>query len=190
MMGKILLGLVVVVVAFVVVVATRPSGFHIERSLAVVASPEAVFAQVNDLHAWAAWSPWEKLDPKMVRTHSGAPAGVGAAYAWKSQDGKVGQGRMTIEKSERPSLVVVRLQFIEPFAATNMVTFSIDPIASGSKVTWAMDGHNGFLGKMFHLVMNMDKVVGGDFERGLANLKTVAESAPRPVAAAGAPMSD
>jgi hypothetical protein len=186
MFGEVLLGIVVILVVFVAIVAKRPSAFHIERSTSVLAAPDLVFAQLNDFHAWAAWSPWEKLDPKMARTHSGAPAGVGAAYSWNSENSKVGQGRMTIEKSDFPSLLVVQLEFIKPFAATNTVTFSIDPLGDGSRVKWAMDGHNGFLGKMLHLFMDMDKMVGGDFERGLANLRQVAESAPRPAAVAGA----
>ena len=183
MVGKILIALVIVVATFVIVVARRPAEFHIERSLAVGAPPAAVFPHVNDLHAWAAWSPWEKLDPKMERTHSGPPAGPGATYAWQSESGKVGQGRMTIEKSEAPALVVVTLEFIKPFAATNTVTFSFDATPDGTKVTWAMDGHNGFMGKAFALLMNMDKTVGGDFERGLVGLKAVVEAAPKPAAA-------
>jgi Polyketide cyclase / dehydrase and lipid transport len=183
MVGKILIALVVIVVAFVIMVATRPAEFHIERSIAVAAPPASVFVQVNDLHAWAAWSPWEKLDPKMERTHAGPPAGPGATYAWKSESGKVGQGRMTIERSAAPAQIVVKLEFIKPFSATNRVTFSIDDTADGAKVTWAMDGRNGFMGKAFALLMNMDKIVGGDFERGLVGLKDVAEAAPKPAAA-------
>jgi len=183
MIGKIVIALVVVAAAFVIVVATRPAEFHIERSIAVLAPPADAFAQVNDFHAWAAWSPWDKLDPKMERTHSGPPAGPGATYAWKSESGKVGQGRMTIEKSEAPTRVVVTLEFIKPFAATNTVTFSFDAAADGTKVTWAMDGRNGFMGKAFALLMNMDKTVGGDFERGLAALKVAAEAAPKPASA-------
>jgi uncharacterized protein YndB with AHSA1/START domain len=183
MIGKIVIALMVVASAFVIVVATRPAEFHIERSMAVHAPPLSVFAQVNDFHAWAAWSPWDKLDPKMERTHSGPPAGPGATYTWKSESGKVGQGRMTIEKSEAPTRVVVTLEFIKPFAATNTVTFTFDAITEGTRVTWAMDGRNGFMGKAFSLLMNMDKTVGGDFERGLVALKAVAEAAAKPVPA-------
>jgi len=182
MLGKIFIGLVVVVAVFVIVVVTRPAEFHIERSILVGTPPANVFIQVNDLHAWAAWSPWEKLDPNMEKTHTGPPAGPGATYAWKSESGKVGQGRMTIEKSEAPARVVVTLEFIKPFAATNTVTFSFDDTTVGTKVTWAMDGRNGFMGKAFALLMNMDKTVGGDFERGLVGLKAVAEAAPKPAA--------
>jgi hypothetical protein len=102
----------VIVVVFVIVVATRRAEFHIERSIAIAAVPNRVFAELNGLHAWAAWSPWEKLDPRMERTHLGSPAGVGATYAWKSESGKVGQGRMTIERSEQPSLVEIKMEFI------------------------------------------------------------------------------
>jgi carbon monoxide dehydrogenase subunit G len=177
---------ILVAVLAVVAVATRPAEFHIERSIAVAAPADKVFALVNDLHAWAAWSPWEKLDPNMERTHSGAAAGVGATYAWKSQNGKVGEGRMTIEKSASPSQVGIELQFIKPFAATNQITFTLVPSGGGTQVTWAMDGRNGFMAKAFGLVMNMDKMVGGDFERGLDTLKTVAETDARaasPIAA-------
>jgi uncharacterized protein YndB with AHSA1/START domain len=183
MLGKLLLGLVIVVVVLAIVVATRPSTFHVERSILITASPESVFAQVNDFHSWAAWSPWEKLDPKMEKTFSGPSAGAGAIYAWKSDNGKVGQGRMTIERSDLPSSVSVKLEFIKPFTATNTVTFTMIPVATQTRTTWAMDGHNGLLGKLFHLVMNVDKMVGGDFERGLAALKSVAEAVRGPTAA-------
>jgi Polyketide cyclase / dehydrase and lipid transport len=176
MLGKLFLGLVIVVVVLAIVVATRPSTFHIERSIFITASPESVFAQVNDFHSWAAWSPWEKLDPKMEKTFLGPSAGAGAIYAWNSDNGKVGQGRMTIERNDLPSSVSVKLEFIKPFTATNTVTFTMLPVATQTRTTWAMDGHNGFLGKLFHLVMNMDKTVGGDFERGLAALKSVTEA--------------
>jgi len=176
MLGKLLLGLVIVVVGLAIVVATRPSTFHVERSILITASPESIFAQVNDFHSWAAWSPWEKLDPKMEKTFSGPSAGADATYAWKSDNGKVGQGRMTIERSDLPSSVSVKLEFIKPFAATNTVTFTMIPAGTQTRTTWAMDGHSGFLGKLFHLVMNMDKMVGGDFERGLAALKSVTEA--------------
>ena len=176
MAGKIVIALVVVAATFIIVVATRPAEFHIERSIIVGTPPSVAFAQVNDLHAWAAWSPWEKLDPKMEKTFSGPSTGPGSSYAWKSESGKVGQGRMTIEKSEPPARVIVKLEFIKPFAATNTVTFTFDDTSEGTKVTWAMDGHNSFMGKAFSLLMNMDKMVGGDFERGLTSLKALAEA--------------
>jgi polyketide cyclase/dehydrase/lipid transport protein len=175
--GIVILGLVVALVA---VVATRPAAFHIERSVLVQAPPENVFVHVDDFHAWGAWSPWEKLDPKMERVYSGAPSGVGARYGWKSESDEVGEGKMEIEKSEKPWQIVIRLEFIKPFAATNTATFAFVPSSSGTQVTWAMDGNNGFMGKAASLVMDMDQLVGSDFERGLAALKTLAESAAKP----------
>jgi uncharacterized protein YndB with AHSA1/START domain len=175
---KILLALGVALVLFVAIVATRPGTFHLERSIVIAAPPEAVFAQVNDFHAWAGWSPWEKLDPEQKRTFEGPGAGVGAKYAWKGND-KVGEGRMTIEKSERPSLVAIRLEVLKPFEATNTATFTCVPVPEGTKVTWAMDGTNNFVAKAASLFMDMDKLVGGDFEKGLAAMKIAAESAPR-----------
>jgi hypothetical protein len=180
---KLAIAVLGVVVALLVVVATRPAAFHIERSVLIQAPPENSFAQVNDFHAWSAWSPYEKLDPKMERTYSGAPSGVGAAYGWKSESGNVGEGSMLIEQSDRPSQIVIRLEFTKPFAATNTASFSFAPTPAGSKVTWAMDGNNNFMGKAASLFMNMDRLVGNDFERGLAALKTLAESAARSPAA-------
>jgi len=176
MLIKILAALSALVLILVVVVATRPATFRIERSLSIAAPAETIFNQLNDFHAWAAWSPWDKLDPKMERIYSGAPVGEGAIYAWKSKDSKVGEGRMTLEKSTVPSHLQITVEFIAPFAATNQITFTLTPDTGGTRVTWAMDGNNGFMSKAFSMVVNMDKLVGGDFERGLATLKQVAES--------------
>ena len=163
------------VVVFVVVVATRPSKFHIERSVTIAAPPERAFAQVNDFHKWVAWSPWEQMDPQMKKTFEGAPSGAGSVYSWVGNP-KVGEGRMTIEKSEAPSLVGLKLEFIKPWQATNATTFSFVPSDGSTKVTWAMDGEHGNFGmKAFSVVMSMDKLVGKDFEKGLAALKTLAE---------------
>jgi uncharacterized protein YndB with AHSA1/START domain len=177
MIRKVLIGIAAIVILFVLVVATRPSAFHIERSITIAAPPANAFAQVNDFHAWSAWSPWEKMDPQMKKTFEGAPSGPGAMYAWTGND-KVGEGRMTIEKSDKPSLVSIKLEFLKPFAATNTATFTFAPAPDGTKTTWAMDGQNNFMAKAASLFMDFDKMVGGDFERGLAALKTAAESAP------------
>jgi hypothetical protein len=162
---------------FLIVAATRPAKFHVERSIAIAAPPERAFAEVNDFHQWAAWSPWEKLDPSMKKTFEGAPAGPGASYAWIG-NAKVGEGRMTIESSAAPSVVKLKLEFLRPWKATNATTFSFDRDGGGTKITWAMDGEHNFTMKAFGLVMNLDKLVGRDFERGLAALKTIAEGAP------------
>ena len=182
MLKKVLIGVAAVLAVLGRVVATRPSAFHIERSIAVAAPADSVFRPVNDFPAWSAWSPWEKLDPQMKRAFDGAPSGVGAIYSWVGND-KTGEGRMTIERSDRPSAIAIKLEFIKPFAATNQATFTFAPAAppgtDETKVTWAMDGENNFGMKAASLFMNMDKLVGGDFERGLTALKTVAESAPK-----------
>jgi uncharacterized protein YndB with AHSA1/START domain len=181
MLKKVLIGVAVVLVGFVLVVSTRPATFHVERSTTVSAPPDAVFAQVNDFHAWPNWSPWEKMDPGMKKTFSGAPSGQGSVYAWAGND-KVGEGRMTIEKADKPSLLSIKLEFLKPFAATNTATFTFAPAAEGTKVTWAMDGNNNFMSKAFQLFMDMDKMIGKDFEQGLASMKAAAEAAPKPSA--------
>src|SRR5688572_23872990 len=186
MLKKILIGVAAAFLLLVIVIATRPAEFRIERSTAISAPPEVVFAQVNDFRAWPAWSPWEKLDPGMKRTHSGAPSGVGAKYAWTGND-DVGEGRMTIEKSDPGKEVVIKLEFLEPFEASNTTTFTFTPNSSGTKVNWAMEGNNNFMGKMFSLFMDMDEMVGKDFEKGLAGMKTAAEATPKANAANAAP---
>jgi uncharacterized protein YndB with AHSA1/START domain len=176
MVRKVLIGVGVVVVLLGIVIATRPGDFRIERSAVIAAPPETVFAQVDDFHKWSAWSPWDKLDPQMKRTYTGPAHGKGAVYEWTGNK-EVGEGRMTIEESVMASKIGIKLEFLKPFAATNETTFTFTPAPEGTKVLWAMEGHNDFMGKAFGLFMNMDKMVGGDFERGLANLKQVAESA-------------
>jgi hypothetical protein len=173
-MMKILLALAVLIVVFCVFVATRPSAFHVERSARMAAAPAAVFGQVNDFHRWDGWSPWAKMDPAMKTTYSGAAAGEGASYAWVGNS-QVGEGRMTITESRPSDHIVVRLEFVKPMAATNTATFTFKPDAGGTDVTWAMDGNNGFMGKAFSVVMNMDKMLGAYFEQGLAQMKVAAE---------------
>lgn len=184
MLKKILIGLGVVFALLLVAISLQPATFHVERSTNISAPPEAAFAQVNDFHAWHNWSPWEKLDPSMKRTFDGAPSGVGAKYAWVGNK-EVGEGRMTIEESS-PSKIAIKLEFLKPFEATNTATFTFSKTAEGTKATWAMDGNNNFFSKAMHLVMDMDKMIGPDFERGLAGIKTAAEAAAKaaPTAAA------
>jgi hypothetical protein len=157
------------------VVATRPAKFHIERSTVMAAPPEAPFALVDDFHAWGQWSPYEKLDPQMKRTFEGPTSGVGSTYAWQGND-KAGEGRMTIVTSEKGSRVGIKLEFTRPFASTNAATFTFAKVPEGTKMTWAMDGENGFVAKAASMAMNMDELVGGDFEKGLASMKTLAEA--------------
>lgn len=175
MFRKVLLGAAVIIPAILLAVASRPDTFHVERSITIAAPPDRAFAHVNDFHAWAAWSPYEKLDPGMTRTYEGEASGRGAAYAWAGND-KVGKGRMTIQKSERPSEIGIELEFIEPFACTNAATFRFEPVPGGTRVTWSMDGRNKFLAKAMSIFMDMDKLVGSDFEKGLASLKSLSEA--------------
>lgn len=185
MIKKAILGIlaliVVVVVGFCIVVAMQPADFKIERSAVFNAPPELAFQQVNDFHKWDAWSPWAKLDPAMKTTYSGPAAGVGSTYVWTGND-QVGEGKMAITASHPSEHVAIDLEFIKPFAARNITEFTFKPGVGKTDVTWTMTGHNNFMAKAFGLVMNMDKLVGGDFEKGLAQLKTVVEASPKPVA--------
>jgi hypothetical protein len=174
MIRIVLLVLALAVVVLLVVVALQPAAFRIERSATMAAPPTAVFAQVNDFHHWQAWNPWQKVDPAAQNTFSGPESGPGAAFAWQGNK-DVGEGRMTILESQPSSLVKIKLEFLKPFAATNTADFTFLPAGDGTKVTWAMYGENGFLAKAIGLFMNMDKMVGEQFEKGLADMKAVVE---------------
>jgi Polyketide cyclase / dehydrase and lipid transport len=171
MLMNLLLVVVALLVVLVAFVATRPADFRIVRTRTLAAAPGVVHGFINDFHKWPAWSPWEKIDPDMKREHSGAPSGTGAQYHWVGNK-KVGEGRMTIVDTHPPSGVTIRLEFLKPFKATNTTQFDLSPSRGGTQVSWAMTGHNGFIAKAFSLFMNMEKVVGPDFEKGLAGLDT------------------
>lgn len=160
-------------------VAVQPAEFRIERSTAIAAPPETVFGLVDDFHHWNVWSPWAKMDPAMAVTCEGAEAGTGAVYTWAGNS-QVGEGRMTITESNPNTLVRIRLEFIKPFTATNTAEFAFAPEGDKTSVTWSMSGTNNFMGKAFGLFVNIDDMVGGDFEHGLAALKSVAETPPEP----------
>lgn len=180
MLIKILIGLAVVGVALVVFIAMQPDGFRVARTTMVNAPASDVFAQVNDFHKWAVWSPFEKLDPAMKKTFSGVPDGEGAVYGWSGND-KAGEGSMTIVESRPGRTIRMTLAFIRPFKVTNEVVFTFEAEGEKTKVTWAMTGQRNFMFKAVGLLMNMDKTVGGEFEKGLADLKSVSESsAPSP----------
>jgi len=180
---KILIGVAVLIVLLVLLIVSRPSTFHVERAVTIAAPPERVFALVNDFRQWPAWSPWEKKDPNMKRTYGDLTQGVGGTYAWAG-NGNVGEGKMTIERSERPTLVRIKLEFFKPFAGTNAAKFDLTPTPGGTKVTWGMDGNYVFITKAFSLVMSMDKMIGNDFEAGLSAMKAAAESNAQATAAA------
>jgi hypothetical protein len=176
MLKKILIGLGAAIALLVIVILLQPAKFRIERSITMAAPPDAAFAQVNDFHAWSKWSPWEKLDPNLKRSYDGPSSGNGAKYAWVGNE-DVGEGRMTIEKSNAPNEIQIKLEFLKPFEATNTTIFTFAKTPEGNKTTWAMEGENNFVGKAMSLFMNMDKMVGPDFEKGLAAMKTEAEAA-------------
>jgi uncharacterized protein YndB with AHSA1/START domain len=175
MLKKILIAVAVIIVVFLVVVALQPADFQVTRAETIAAPPETVFAQVNNFHNWRAWSPWEKLDPDMERTFSGEPAGEGAVYAW-SGNSDVGEGNMTITESRPNDLIRLKLEFIKPMAGTSDTEFNFKPEGDGTHVTWTMAGKNNFIAKAFCLFMNMDKMIGGQFEEGLTSMKKVAEA--------------
>jgi hypothetical protein len=150
----------------------QPGEFAVERTALIQVPAAAVYSQVSDFRRWSAWSPWERLDPSMQKTFTGV--GAGATYAWKGNR-DVGEGIMTMTETVPPSLLRIKLEFLKPMEGTSDTTFAFKPEGGGTKVTWTMTGKNDFVGKMFCLFMNMDKMVGGDFERGLASIKALAE---------------
>jgi len=178
MLIKISIALAVIVVGLVVVVATRPSEFRVARTVTMSAPAPAVFAQVNDFHNWEAWNPWGKIDPAMKQAYEGAPAGTGAVYTWAGNN-EVGEGRMTIIESRPSELIQIKLEFFKPFAATNTAEFTFKPEGNQTAVTWSMFGEKNFMAKAVHLFMNMDKMIGGQFENGLASMKSIVEGAPK-----------
>ena len=175
MLKVILVTLLAAVVVLGVVVALQPAAFRITRTVTLDAPPAAVFAQVNDFHNWATWSPWAKRDPAMRQTYGGAPAGAGAVYAWAGNR-EVGEGRMTILESRPHERIRIQLEFLKPFAATNTAEFAFTPAAGRTTVTWTMSGTRNFVTKAIGLFLDMDKMIGGDFESGLAQMGQAARS--------------
>jgi uncharacterized protein YndB with AHSA1/START domain len=178
MLKKVLIAAAVLVALFVIIVALQPSEFRVARSATIAAPPPAVFAQVNDFHKWEAWNPWGKIDPAMKHTYEGAPAGIGAIYSWAGNN-EVGEGRMTIAESRPSDLIRINLEFFKPFAGNSTAEFTFKPEGDRTIVTWSMTGNNNFMAKAIHLFMNMDKMIGGQFDKGLASMKSVAETAPQ-----------
>ncbi len=174
MLIKVLIALAAIIIVLVVVVAMQPSEFRVARTANISAPAPAVFAQVNDFHRWQAWSPWARLDPVMKQTFEGAPAGTGAVYTWAGNH-EVGEGRTTITESRANDLIRIKLEFVRPFASTNTAEFTFKPEGTQTAVTWSLIGEKNFMAKAVHLVMNMDKMVGGQFEEGLARMKSVVE---------------
>lgn len=168
------IAVLVLIVGVLVFAASKPDSFRVQRTASIKAPPEKVFALINDLKGWNTWSPYEKKDPAMKRTLSGAPTGKGAIYEW-SGNKDVGRGRMEITDAAPPSKVLIKLDFIEPFEAHNTAEFDLQPRGDMTDVTWALYGPSPFIAKVMGLFFNMDTMIGRDFETGLANLKAVAE---------------
>jgi len=175
---KILIGVAVIIIVLVIIVAARPSEYGVTRSVVIAAPPEAVFPHVNELKKWAVWNPWEKIDPAMKLTYDGPASGVGASYSWVGNS-KVGEGRMAITESRPSERVRLKLEFFKPMAGVSTAEFTFKPEGSQTSVTWSMTGKNNFIAKAFCMFVSMDKMIGGQFEKGLADLKSVAEAAVR-----------
>jgi len=174
MIKKIAIIVAVLIAGVLIFAATKPDTFRVQRAASIKAPPEKVFALINDFKRWDAWSPWEKKDPAMKRSFGAATAGKGATYAWEGNK-DVGKGGMEIIESAPPSKIALRLDFEQPFEAHNMVTFTLAPHDGATRLTWAMEGPAPYFAKIIHVFIDMDKMVGKDFEAGLASLKAVAE---------------
>lgn len=174
-MIKIAAVLVVAVVLVLLFAATKPNSFRVERKVLIKAPPEKVYAWLDDPKRTAEWSPWEKKDPHMKKTFSGAAKGVGAVYEWDGNN-EIGAGRLEITAAAVPKTVVMDMQFLRPMKGRSVAEYVVTPQAGGmSEVAWSISGPMPFMSKVICLFMNMDKMIGGDFEKGLADLKTIAE---------------
>lgn len=180
MLAKLAIGLAIVAVVLLVAIATRPNSFRVQRSATIAAPAEVIYAQIQDFQRWPQWMTYDRMDPAIQRSFEGAPSGVGAVYHYVSA--KVGEGRMTIAALQPNQRVALRADFIKPFRATNDIEFTLQPEQGGVRVTWAIQGKNTFVGKAMSLFINMDRMIGGDFEKGLADLKRVSESQARTAA--------
>jgi hypothetical protein len=166
--------LLIVVVGILVFAATKPDAFRIERAASIKAPPDKIFAHIDDFHNWRSWSPWENIDPALKRTYRGPEHGKGAGYGWEGND-KVGTGSMEITETLPPFKVIIKLDFLKPFEAHNIAEFTLKPQGDSTTVTWAMHGRRPYMLKVMCLFFSMDNMVGKDFDKGLASLKTIAE---------------
>jgi hypothetical protein len=168
------LTVIVLVATLLIYVATRPDTFRLQRSITLSAPPEKIFPRINDFNSWRAWSPWETIDPALKRTYGGGANGRGAVYEWEGNN-KVGQGRMEILESVPSSKILIKLDFLKPFDAHNTAEFTLDGRGGSTNVTWAMYGPQPFMTKVMSVFCMMERMVGPQFETGLANLKTFTE---------------
>ena len=175
MLRKVLLGLAALIIILVGIIYTRASTFRVERATRIEAPPDVVYALVSDFHAWDRWSPWAHLDPSMKVTYGGPQAGTGATMSWTGND-KVGEGNMRITESKPTQTLAMRLEFIKPMASVNRTDFTFKPDGTGTKVDWVMTGPLDFMGKGMDLFVGMDRMIGPDFEKGLASMRREAEA--------------
>ncbi len=164
----------VIIAAFLIYAATKPDTFTVQRSIVIKASPEKIFPLIEDFHAWAGWSPFEKLDPAMTKTFTGPAKGVGAVYTWAGNK-KAGEGRMEITQAKAPEKLVIKLDFTKPMMASNTTEYTLVKKGEETEVTWTMNGKNNYMSKLFQIVVSMDAMLGNDFTEGLNNLKALAE---------------
>ena len=174
MFKAIAVAVIALLAALLIFASTKPDTFRVERSTRIKAPPEKIFVLINDLNRWRSWSPYEKKDPAMKRTLTGAASGKGAVYEWEGNK-EIGQGRMEITESSPNSEVILKLDFVKPYEAHNIVEFTLKPQGDTTNVKWEMHGPALFVTKLMQVFFNMDNMVGKDFEAGLANLKAVAE---------------
>jgi len=174
MIKTILLAIAALIAVLLLYVTTRPDTFRVARSATIKAPPERLHGLINDMHAFNSWNPYARKDPSMKGRYAGPASGKGASYAWESE--KVGTGSLEIIDTAVPSSVAMKLDFIKPFEAHNTAAFTLQPESGATRVTWTMQGPVPYVGKLMHLFFDMDQMVGKDFEDGLANLKTLAES--------------
>lgn len=183
MLKKIGLAVLLAVVVLLAVIATRPDSFKVERSATIDAPADVVYSQVASFRKWEAWSPWAKLDPEQKSTYDGPDAAVGSSLAWSGND-KVGKGKMTISEAKPGEHLGIDLEFFEPWAAKNETDFHLTSAGDRTTITWTMTGHNDFMGKAMSMFMDVDQMIGSDFEKGLASMKTVAEEEAKKIAEA------
>ncbi len=175
MLKKIAAGLGVIIAIILIIAAFRPDTYTVTRMITISAPPTTVFPYVNDLTAWVPWSPWAKIDPNMKSTFEGPTAGEGAIHAWNGNM-DVGVGRMTITKSVPNEQIIIHMDFLEPMAGVATTEFNFKPVDSDTVVTWSISGKNNFLSRIMCMFMDMDKMIGEQFEKGLKDLKSVAEA--------------
>lgn len=174
MLKKIAIGVVAILAIILGMAAMQPDNFAVKRVTTIKAPPEKIIVLINDFHNWTSWSPWEQLDPNMQRTFSGAPNGKGAIYHWKGNSA-VGEGRMEIMEITAPTKVAIKLDFVDPFESSNVTEFTLQPQGDMTTVTWTMNGPMLFISKLMSVFMSMEDMIGKDYEKGLAAMKTVAE---------------